>query len=344
MTATQTNPTNDQPQGNQRLSVDRLDRWRELRYGMFIHYSLATFTSQERGDGVQPIELYNPSALDVDQWVQVARDAGMRYIILSAKHTRDGGFCTWPTKHSEFSVANAPVKTDVIGEFVQACAKHGIKPAIYIGGDRYNVPNGMIGNAGAPFWEVSREFMELLKAQLNELLTWYGPLEEIWFDGPHKYGLMGRWELTRFIAERQPDTVIAMNGTWEDDDGKQPRMKPFAWPSDVIVIEAAVPPIWGTDNWRQLGWDPTGNVVDEPLPYYIPVENCTIAHMGSYGWWWGPNCRPRSLEELLGIRLLCHARNANCVFNVAPDRRGQIPADQVKALLKLQRRWETLVD
>ena len=135
MSTAEVKTTNDQPQGRQRLSVARLDQWRELQYGMFIHYSLATFTSQERGDGVQPIELYNPSALDVDQWVQVARDAGMRYIILSAKHAGDGGFCTWPTKHSDFSVANAPENTDVIGAFVQACAKHGVKPALYIGGE-----------------------------------------------------------------------------------------------------------------------------------------------------------------------------------------------------------------
>lgn len=329
-------------QGHQRLAVERLDRWRELDYGMFIHYGLATFTSDDRGDGVQPIELYNPSDLDVNQWVEVARDAGMRYIILTAKHSRDGGFCNWPTKHSEFSVAHSPVKSDVIGAFVKACDKHDIKPAIYLGGDRHNVSDGMIGNARAPFWEVSREFMELLKAQLDELLTGYGPLEEIWFDGPHKYGLMGRWELTRFIAERQPDTIIAMNGTWEDD-GKTPTMKPFAWPSDVIVIEAGVPPIWGTGPWRRLRWDPVGNTVEEPLPYYVPVENCTMAHEGSFGWWWGPNCRARSLQELLGIRLLCHARHANCVFNCTPDRRGRIPDDQARRLVELRTQWETLM-
>jgi len=107
--------------GQQRHTVERLDRWRSLGYGMFIHFSLATFTSDQRQGGVQPITHYNPTELDVDQWVQVARDAGMRYIILSAKHTRDGGFCTWPTKHSEYSVAHSPVKTDVIEAFTKAC-------------------------------------------------------------------------------------------------------------------------------------------------------------------------------------------------------------------------------
>ncbi|MFW6146738.1 MAG: alpha-L-fucosidase, partial [Planctomycetota bacterium] len=328
----------------QRLSVERLDRWRRLEYGMFIHYGLATFTSQQRGAGVQPVELYRPTDLDVDQWVRVARDAGMRYVILTAKHSRDGGFCNWPTEHSDFSVARSPVKTDVVGAFVTACRTHGVKPAIYIGGDRYNVPGGMVGNARHPFFYVNRAYMDLLLAQLDELLTWYGPIEQVWFDGPHKYGVPGRWELTEHIAARQPETVVAMNGTWEDN-GKQPQMKPYAWPSDVIVIEAGVPPIWGTNPWRKLPWDPAGNPADPDapgLPYYLPVENCTLAHTGSYGWWWGPHVRPRSVEELLGVRLLCKARNANCVLNVTPDRRGRIPDDQAAALFDVRDKMESL--
>jgi alpha-L-fucosidase len=308
---------------------------------MFIHYSLATFTSEERGADIQPIELYNPTDLDVDQWVRVARDAGMTYIILTARHTRDGGFCTWPTKQSDFSVANAPVRTDVVGEFVKACDKHGIRPALYLGGDRYNVPDGMVGNPRQPFFYVTREFMDLTLAQLEELLTDYGEIEEVWFDGPHKYGITGRQELIDHIASLQPETVVAMNGTWEDN-GRHPQMKPYAWPSDLIAIEAGVPPIWGTDPWRRLAWKPNGKEADEPLPYYLPVENCTLAHEGSFGWWWGPNVRPRSVQELLGLRLLCHARNANCVLNVTPDPAGRIPEDQTAALRETRQRWEAL--
>ncbi len=333
--------SSEHSEGCQRLSVERLQRWQQLEYGMFIHYGLATFTSEKYGAGVQSIEEYNPTELDVDQWVKVARDAGMSYIILTAKHTRDGGFSNWPTRQSDYSVANAPVKTDVIGEFVQACDKHGVRPAVYIGGDLYNVPDGMIGNARKPFWYVTREYMDLTLSQLDELLTWYGPIEEVWFDGPHKYQITGRRELTEFIAARQPDTVVAMNGTWEDS-GKVPQMKPYAWPSDVIVIEAGVPPIWGTGAWRNLDWDQLGKIMDEPLPYYIPVENCTLAHKGSYGWWWGPNCTARTTEELLGIRLLCRERNANCVFNVTPDNRGKIPDDQARTLLEVQSKWQSV--
>jgi alpha-L-fucosidase len=328
-------------EGSQRLSVERLRRWQRLEYGMFIHYGLTTFAPSSSLD-VQEVRHYDPSDLDVDQWVQVARDAGMRYIILTAKHSRSGGFSIWPSEHTDFSVASAPEKTDVVGEFVRACEEHEIRPALYLGGDRYNVPGGMIqGPTKDDFFYVTREYLDFTLAQLEELLTWYGPIEEIWLDGPRKYRTAGRWEITRHIASLQPETVIAMNGDWEDN-GRQPQMKTYAWPSDVIVIEAGVPPIWGIDPWRNLAWGPYGSAVEEPLPYYLPVENCTLAHHNSFGWWWGPDVAPRSVEELLGVRLLCHARNANCVFNVTPSPEGKIAGNQVQALFETRDRWESL--
>ena len=328
-------------EGAQRLSVERLDRWRALDYGMFIHYGLATFTSEELGGGKHPIEHYQPLELDVDQWVRVARDAGMSYVILTAKHARDGGFSNWPSRYTDFSVARAPEKTDVVGAFVNACHKHGVKPALYMGGDFHNVPGGQIGNARHDFFTVTRPFMDHMLAQLDELVTEYGPLEELWFDGPHKYGVAGRNEITDLIASRQPDAVVAMNGTWEDN-GRAPQMKAYAWPSDVIVIEAGVPPIWGTGPWRKLPWDRLGHRLDEPVDYYLPVENCVIGHTGSFGWWWGPNCRARNVAELLGIKLLCRERNANCVLNAAPDRRGKIPDDQARGFREVAE-WERAI-
>ncbi|MBS3762121.1 MAG: alpha-L-fucosidase [Planctomycetes bacterium] len=333
--------TNERQRGSQRLSPDRLQRWQKLEYGMFLHYGMATFAPDSTKQS-RDVSLYDPTDLDVDQWVQVARDAGMKYIILTAKHIRGGGFSIWPSEQTDYSVANAPDTTDVVGEFVKACEKHNIRPALYLGGDRHNVPSGLVlGPSKAQFFYVTHEYMDFTLAQLEELLTWYGPIEEIWLDGPQKYGTAGRREISDHIASFQPKTVVAMNGDWEDD-GKQPQMKPYAWPSDVIVIEAGVPPIWGTDSWRNLPWDPAGNAVDAPLPYYLPVENCTIAHRDSFGWWWGPGVKPRSIEELLGVRLLCHARNANCVFNLTPNREGKIPDDQAAALFEVRDRWQSL--
>jgi alpha-L-fucosidase len=88
--------------------------------------------------------------------------------------------------------------------------------------------------------------------------------------------------------------------------------------------------------------DPSGNAREEPLPYYLPVENCTIAHPNSYGWWWGPEVEPRSVEELIGIRFLCEARNANCIFNVTPSPEGKIPEDQAQALFEMRDKRKSL--
>mgnify|MGYP006280825577 CR=1 FL=1 len=335
-----------QAEGNQRLSVERLQRWEELEYGMFIHYGLSTFASAEGlGSGDHPVSLYNPTDLDVEQWVRVAREAGMKYIIMNAKHVRAGGFSMWPTEQSDFSVANAPESTDVVGEFVKACEKHDIRPALYIGGDRHNMSSDdfAMGPTKDQFFYVTRRYLDFTMAQVEELLTWYGPIEEIWFDGPQKYGAAGRRELTEHIESLQPETLVSMNADWEDN-GRHPQMKPYAWPSDTIAIEAGVPPIWGTNSWRKLPWDRAGNAVGDTRPYYIPVENCTIAHQDSYGWWWGPDVKPRSLEELLGVRLLCHARNANCVFNVTPSPEGKIPEDQARRLAQVREAYEHVVD
>ncbi len=335
-----------QNDGNQRLSVERLQSWEELEYGMFIHYGLNTFASAEGlGEGDHPISLYNPTDLDVDQWVRVAQEAGMKYIIMNAKHTRAGGFSMWPTEQSDFSVANAPENTDVIGEFVKACDKYDIRPALYLGSDKHNLDPGdqVTGPTKEHFRYVTRRFLDFTMAQLEELLTWYGPIEEVWFDGPQKYGPAGRRELTEHIESLQPETVITMNGDWENNGG-QTVIKTKTWPCDVHAIEAGVPPIWGSDNsWRSLQWDWYGNGVEDPRMYYVPIENCTIAHQNSYGWWWGPDVQPRSLEELLGIRLLCHARNANCVFNVTPSPEGKIPEDQARRLVEVREEYEGLM-
>lgn len=332
--------------GRQRLSVQRLDAWRELEYGMFIHYGLATF-EQATKDRLPTPQQYAPTCLDVDQWVRVARDAGMKYIILTAQHILDGGFCLWHTDLTDFSVRHATETTDVVGAFVEACERHGIRPALYLGGDRYNVPDGLVRNPGmGQFFYATREYLNFLKAQIEELLTRYGRIEEVWIDGPAKFGVPGRTELCEQIGALQPDAVVVMNGSWEDN-GREPRVKPQTWPSDILGIELGVPPIWGTgredcSNWRALRWDPLGRPVEDPLPYYMPMEVVTLANTGPQGWHWGPEARARSSDELLAVRLLCKARNANCVFNVPPDRTGRIAYEYVQVLSDVQRRWEGL--
>ena len=113
----------DSAAGAQRLSVERLKSWEALGYGMFIHFGMSTFDGKELSDGRAPATLYAPDALDVDQWVSVARDAGMKYAVLTAKHV--AGHCLWPSRHTAYTVANSTDKTDVCERFVNACAEEG---------------------------------------------------------------------------------------------------------------------------------------------------------------------------------------------------------------------------
>src|SRR3954469_14978772 len=119
----------DPAHGAQRLAIDALRRWESLGYGMFIPLGMSTFVGQELPSGKDPSSLYAPDKLDVDQWVQVARDAGMKYAVLTAKHV--AGHCLWPSKHTDYDVETSGNKSDVVGEFVKACEKRGLMAGLY---------------------------------------------------------------------------------------------------------------------------------------------------------------------------------------------------------------------
>jgi len=112
--------------GHQRLSLEKLRAWENLGYGMFIHFGMSTFDGDELSKGDKPSTFYAPDKLDVDQWVSIARDAGMKYAVLTAKHV--AGHCLWPTKHTDYQIGTSGNKTDVVGAFVEACRKRGVLP------------------------------------------------------------------------------------------------------------------------------------------------------------------------------------------------------------------------
>src|SRR5215211_5382852 len=116
-------------QGAQRLALDALRKWEALGYGMFIHFGMSTFVGKELPSGQEPSSDYAPDKLDVDQWVQVARDAGMKYAVLTAKHV--AGHCLWPSKHTDYDVETSANKIDVVDAFVRACEKRGLMAGLY---------------------------------------------------------------------------------------------------------------------------------------------------------------------------------------------------------------------
>jgi len=148
-------------------------RWQEMEYYAFVHFSLNTYTDQSWGYGNEDVNLFNPEKLDCRQWARICKQAGMKGIILTAKH--HCGFCLWPSKYTEYSVKNAPWKNgkgDLVREMANACKEYGLKLGIYLSPWDRNHPD-----YGKP------EYISYFRNQLTELLTNYGPIFEIWFDG-----------------------------------------------------------------------------------------------------------------------------------------------------------------
>lgn len=301
--------------------------WEALRFGMFIHFGMGTFTDDEYGRKDSPLSAYHPTALDVDQWIRVAQRAGMKYAVLTTKHCT--GHCLWPTKWTDYSVANSPVSTDVVGEFVKACRRHGLKPGFYylLGWDSHHQPG-----------RTPEEYERFCTGQIEELLTRYGPIAELWLDIPFDMGPDTGGALSRIYArvkELQPDCLVMLNQGFTDGSAVavmaptyfyKPTGKPPVpmWPRDLISGEVTLPPPSGHDPWITMGG----------VKYYIPMEVCdTLARH----WFWSADDALNSPATAYRLWRQCMERKANLLLDVAPDTTGRIPDATVRVLLEMKR-------
>ena len=308
--------------GSQRLSVEKLRAWEGLQYGMFIHYGMSTFVQNELPDGMAPATTYAPDKLDVGQWISVARDAGMKYAVLTTKHV--AGHCLWSTKHTDYSVVNSADKTDVVEKFVTACRDKGVLPGFYYcSWDNHNrfgskTPSDKGGDLPAFTTSLYQAFQT---AQITELLTQYGPISETWIDIPGVLGRGYRTFLYNHVSSLQPDTVIMMNSgvsTQETYDTE------YAWPSDIIAIERRLPVEAGFNKWRTI----------EGKEYYMPGEVCDPI---GKDWFWVEGDIPRSDASLAEQFAACKARGVNLLLDVPPDKHGLMPEYWIKALNQLRK-------
>lgn len=326
------NQTHNPPQGAQRLPLDKLHAWEQLGYGMFIHFGMSTFLGQELPSGNEPSAVYMPDQLDVDQCIQVARDAGMKYAVLTTKHV--AGHCLWPSKHTDYHVGTSGNTTDVVEAFVTACAKYGIMPGFYYCSWDNHTRLGSVTWSEAPLERTftTTAYRDYQMAQIDELLTQYGPIGEVWIDIPGPLGHEGRRQQYAQIASLQPEAVIMMNHGCTD--GSVYRYE-YAWPSDLMAIERFMP----HSNHGYNPWFTIAQTSTDVQDYYLPGEVCDPI---GYEWFWVEDDKLRSDMELLGMRLIAKERGTNLLLDVPPDRHGVIPEETVAALMRLRGNWEKL--
>ncbi len=298
-------------------------------YGMFIHFGVKTFSGDEWSDGTVPVEKYNPTRLDCDQWVRVARDAGFRYVLLVTKH--HDGFCLWDSQYTDYDVASSPIKTDVVKAVSDACRKYGLQFGIYYSlWDRHEPTY-----RGKDF----SNYVDYMINQLRELFTSYGPICELWFDGGWDKPVVD-WDLPRVYAEvkkMQPDCAIGVNHTVVDKEGSRKHILP-----DSMIVDNQYHLQYFPTDFRL--WDPKiahrldkKQYLHKGKSYYLPFEHTVCI---SKDWNWFQKEQPktvRHLDELEELFYWCTTNGNTLVVNVAPDQSGRIRENEANAIIALNR-------
>lgn len=276
--------------------------WQDLEFGVIIHFGTNTFLDREWGDGKADPSVFNPTQLDVEQWMRAIRAAGARYVILVAKH--HDGFCLWPTEQTAYSLKSSQWRNghgDLVREVSDAAKKYGLKFGIYLSPwDRHEAR-----------YENSVEYDKYYIAELDELAQNYGELVEFWLDGAGSAGHV--YNFPRYIEELrmfQPNTLVfADTALFEYGD--------IRW----VGNESGTIPY---ENW---------NVIDRHgYLRWRPVEADTPLH--KLHWFWHPNDEAtlKSLDELVSIYDQTVGHGGQLMLGLAPDRRGLLPEVDVRRL------------
>ncbi len=302
-------------------------QWMELGYGLFIHFGPNTFTATGWGDGKFPAADFHPAQLSTDQWAELAAAAGMKYAVLTTKH--HDGFCLWPSRHTDYCTKNSPGRPDIVGRFVESCRKAGIRPGLYYS----------LWDRNYPRYEDDAVYADYMFGQIEELLSHYGPILELWFDGgwdkdhptrqwPYDpawaadprsgltHGQRWRWrQLYQHIHRLQPECLVVMNSSSDRPGGIKYH------PVDIRTSEHF------NFIWQETVREPVLDPVftdPERGEVYLPLEYCTSLNPK---WFWNEgDCYSHpSVETICGWYRQARASNANFLLNAGPDQRGLLP-------------------
>ncbi|HVP12505.1 MAG TPA: alpha-L-fucosidase [Phycisphaerae bacterium] len=307
--STTASPTAQQGEAQARPTPEQI-AWHDAEIGMFIHFAPNTYTDQEYDDLSLPLEKFNPTQLDTDQWVGAAQALGAKYIVFVTKHA--GGFCMWPTETTDYSIKSTPWrggKGDVLGDLAGSCRKRGMKLGVYVSPcDR---KHGAEGGGQCKTPEAQETYNQLYRRQLTEVLSRYGEMSEVWFDGSIVVpvgDILTRYA-PRAMIFQGPHATIRWVGN-EDGVAPYPAWNALA-ESDARTGEATA----AHGNPQGLAW--------------LPLE-CD-ARMRNTWFWNTKNADTlKTVEQLMDMYYRSVGQGAVLLLNHTPDTTGRIPEADVK--------------
>jgi alpha-L-fucosidase len=310
-------------------------QWQRDELAMFVHFGVNTFTNREWGDGAEDPAIFSPDRLDARQWARSARAAGFRAMILTAKH--HDGFCLWPTRTTTHSVASSGWRGgqgDVVREFVDACRAESLRVGLYLSPWDRN----------APVYGDSPRYNDLYCDQLTELLTRYGEISEVWFDGANGEGPNGKKQVY----------------DWPRFWGTVRRLQPGA-----VMFSDAGPDVRWIGNERGLASETNWSTVDPAVVAYPGESGDAVMHMLQHGdpngsvwrpgetdvsirpgWFHHPaeDTRVRTTDDLVDVYFTSVGRNSKLLLNVPPTRDGLLHELDVARLVGMRSRLDAMFD
>lgn len=273
-----------------------------MELGVFLHYGIRTFNEVHRDWDMKPMELstFNPTEQDCRRWIRELKDAGVKYTVLTAKH--HDGFALWQTAQTEFGIKNTPYKNgkgDVIKEYVDACREYGMFCGIYYSCSQFDTEA-----------RTGKDYDDFVVAQLTELLTNYGKIDYLWFDGCGSEGhLFDNERITATVRKLQPEIIA--HGRWCNDVR------------------------WSGNEWGIIPLNNENIRPDSDGFYPGECDCCVVRNQWENFWFYNETHKDclRTREEILGLYYHSIGKGANLLINIGPDRRGLLPENNV-ALIK----------